>query len=452
MEGTKLLGLTQINIKINQTEAISGKTEKSGEGSGNTFGQVLDAIQNLMQTSPSGEQAPVLSATQESMHTLNGESETPVLLEEEWLELDMVLAEIAAYIEQNPVLSTSMQKEGSQTNPTIKQLVNELEQWTQKLDKGSLVTNQTQLVQDLKQLLIDITSSHNTISIDSAIEQIRAKIQLALEQGFAASGHANEMEPNVDQTNIQANDPTMTKNLETFENIRQPVKLPFLAEGPQNQNLGINQDASGMNNSVQLKDELAPTVQAGTSGQSVPNGSSIPVGTPVTTITRTDLVPGAAAPTPVLPVQEVSEWAGRFIRVSTVQAGSTQARISLYPEHLGHVEIKIMSNEGHVSAQFITETAVAKDALEGQLHQLKQTLQQFGLQVQRLDIIQQSQSPMGNNQTNLSFSSGGSNSSNEQRRSNQKESINMNKKDEDAIPAAYGHAPRKNWSNIDFSA
>jgi hypothetical protein len=156
-------------------------------------------------------------------------------------------------------------------------------------------------------------------------------------------------------------------------------------------------------------------------------------------------------------VPELQKWMSN-IKIINENPGTTEAKVSLFPKNLGHIEIKIMTVEGQLSAEIMTETLLAKDALEGQLPQLKQSLQQSGLVIQRLEILHQPVNQLNDlNQTNLSFGHGGTSSSNEQRSNNAKQaSANKEKKVElleigDEIPP-YGHTLRNSVSNIDFTA
>lgn len=98
-----------------------------------------------------------------------------------------------------------------------------------------------------------------------------------------------------------------------------------------------------------------------------------------------------ALPTPV-PVEnfakEVSGFVGK-LDITKLQ-GVSEAKISLYPEHLGQVDIKITMQNGHMVAQFVTEHVFAKESLEGQMSQLRSALQAQGIQVNKLEVTQNS--------------------------------------------------------------
>lgn len=67
--------------------------------------------------------------------------------------------------------------------------------------------------------------------------------------------------------------------------------------------------------------------------------------------------------------------------------GVSEARFSLNPDHLGHVNIKISVSNGQVVAQIYTDTAMAKETLEAQMLHLRAALQSNGLIVERLEVF-----------------------------------------------------------------
>ncbi|WP_052088289.1 flagellar hook-length control protein FliK [Paenibacillus wynnii] len=70
------------------------------------------------------------------------------------------------------------------------------------------------------------------------------------------------------------------------------------------------------------------------------------------------------------------------------KGGVAEATISLFPENLGQVDVKITMQNGQLIAQFVTEHAGAKDLLEQQMVQLRAALQSQGLQVEKLEVTQ----------------------------------------------------------------
>ncbi|MFC4775392.1 flagellar hook-length control protein FliK [Paenibacillus sp. GCM10023252] len=73
--------------------------------------------------------------------------------------------------------------------------------------------------------------------------------------------------------------------------------------------------------------------------------------------------------------------------VTTVN-GLSEAKIMLFPEHMGQVDVKISVQNGQLTAIFQTDTLMAKDALESQMMQLRTALQNQGLHVDKLEVSQ----------------------------------------------------------------
>lgn len=99
----------------------------------------------------------------------------------------------------------------------------------------------------------------------------------------------------------------------------------------------------------------------------------------------------AEVPVAPVPVHQFAQEMTGFIsgKLEIVQKGGVaEATISLFPENLGQVDVKITMQNGHLVAQFMTEHAGAKDMLEQQMNQLRAALQSQGLQVEKLEVTQ----------------------------------------------------------------
>ncbi|MGU3469629.1 flagellar hook-length control protein FliK [Paenibacillus sp. D51F] len=116
--------------------------------------------------------------------------------------------------------------------------------------------------------------------------------------------------------------------------------------------------------------------------------------------------PGAAVPdspeaTVKVPVhrfaQEVAGLVLKKLDVSS-SSGMTEARLTLTPENLGQVDVKLQIHNGQLTALFAADSPAAREAIENQLGQLRMSLQNQGFQVERLDVSASSQL-----QTSLSF-------------------------------------------------
>ncbi|MFC5702131.1 flagellar hook-length control protein FliK [Cohnella faecalis] len=123
---------------------------------------------------------------------------------------------------------------------------------------------------------------------------------------------------------------------------------------------------------------------------------------PVWSLQMNDALKGTAPSAPQLPaqipVQQFADQMEKFLVkqfVLTQGNGISEAKITLHPEHLGQVDIKIVLQNGQLTAQFVTEHLTARDLLENQLSQLRTALQGQGLQVDRMEVVQQTSSSAG---------------------------------------------------------
>lgn len=82
---------------------------------------------------------------------------------------------------------------------------------------------------------------------------------------------------------------------------------------------------------------------------------------------------------------------------------NAQIKVSIFPEHLGHLEIRLSTVDGKMAAQIFTSNLVAKEALDLQVYQLRNSLVQQGITVDRIEITQQGASTSFNQQGEQRF-------------------------------------------------
>lgn len=66
--------------------------------------------------------------------------------------------------------------------------------------------------------------------------------------------------------------------------------------------------------------------------------------------------------------------------------GVTSLEVQLYPEHLGKVIVEVSSKDGILNAKIAAETENAKNAIEGQLTLLKDSLNNQGIKVESVEV------------------------------------------------------------------
>jgi len=92
-----------------------------------------------------------------------------------------------------------------------------------------------------------------------------------------------------------------------------------------------------------------------------------------------------------VPLSNASNFVNDWLMKQAAAGGNlrTETVIRLVPEQLGQVEVKLSMQNGQLAATIVTESAMAKEALETNLGSLRANLQQAGVTVERLVVTQQ---------------------------------------------------------------
>lgn len=103
-----------------------------------------------------------------------------------------------------------------------------------------------------------------------------------------------------------------------------------------------------------------------------------------------------------------------------VKPDASSMEIQLNPENLGKVNLTVVAKNGQLTASFVTENQLAKEALENQLQTLKENLSNQGVKVEAIEVTV----------SNFSFGqSTQAESGNKQQKGTTKKSINLNEFD-----------------------
>ncbi|MDD5900465.1 MAG: flagellar hook-length control protein FliK [Lachnospiraceae bacterium] len=84
-------------------------------------------------------------------------------------------------------------------------------------------------------------------------------------------------------------------------------------------------------------------------------------------------------------VREIANQIMEQIKI-TIRPEQTNMELQLNPEHLGRVNLTITEKEGRMTAQFMTQTEVAKEAIESQMSALRESLQNQGIKVEAIEV------------------------------------------------------------------
>ena len=183
--------------------------------------------------------------------------------------------------------------------------------------------------------------------------------------------------------------------------VKPETRLPF-AQTPVFLLQALTQESAQADSAVE---QQAPDVQAMPAEELVPEAEAVQAAAPGKTEGQAQaaVLPAAfAEQKPVdaqvrqVPVQKLSETLAEWVSspARLVAGGNeTRLRINIFPEHLGHLEILVSTASGKVSAQIIASNGAAKEAVELQLNQLRQSLSQQGVEIDRLEVREDSGSP-----------------------------------------------------------
>lgn len=84
-------------------------------------------------------------------------------------------------------------------------------------------------------------------------------------------------------------------------------------------------------------------------------------------------------------VREIANQIMEQIKL-TIRPDQTNMEMQLNPEHLGRVNLTITEKEGRMTAQFTTQTEIAKEAIESQMAALRESLQNQGIKVESIEV------------------------------------------------------------------
>jgi len=155
-------------------------------------------------------------------------------------------------------------------------------------------------------------------------------------------------------------------------------------------------------------------------------------------------------------LQEMTDFLLSKIKVSPLPNG-TEARVSLYPEQLGQVDVKITLQQGQMIAQFVAETNMGRELLEANLAGLRSALQQQGIQVTKFEVQTAAEAGLLNQQQQSQHQSG-TNQQNHQKSKRTAAMARVERVNIEAVDTAYDYSPNSTGINgyteksIDFTA
>jgi flagellar hook-length control protein FliK len=100
-----------------------------------------------------------------------------------------------------------------------------------------------------------------------------------------------------------------------------------------------------------------------------------------------DVAKAESAKAPASPVRAEDVLPQVTKHLDQLKANQANAiKLQLYPEHLGKMEIKVVSHQGVISAQLTADSHAVKGMLESQVAQLQRTFAEMGLKVDKVEV------------------------------------------------------------------
>lgn len=380
----------------------------------------------------------------------------------------------------NPlVIALASSEEGEQS--TLADILNSLFSDLEPLDEAieqdpSLLAELQILIQQMYAQVTDSTEQESgTADSDAAPEALKAVPAINLTEHPTAARFVLQDALTQMATSLVNSDGTLNKNTSEFKNLLQNLQHHVQNSGVdissskgwadlksivdtlvamKEQNVQVTQASTGTlpNKQDAVISQLIATITGkSTTTETGTNASSVSASTDVeldhsTVITAGELsmrTSGTSAAKPAEPVMQASQFAKemtQFVvnKLDIVQKnGFSEATISLRPEHLGKLDVQITLQNGQLVARFMTEHTMARDMLEQQMMQLRSSLQAQGIQVERLEVTQNSS--LGSQMYQDGGRQSGSNSQ-QQRRSRERE-----EQSDDAITTAGIQEELRNW-------
>ena len=243
------------------------------------------------------------------------------------------------------------------TNSSLTDVLNQLNQNMQQiLDEHDLDTMDWQLPQDAgNERLPMSTMEPAEVSMEQKLPQDETPDVIAADTGIPVAKPGDEQP---EEAGAQIWD-TGFETKEETSGIQVQVETEQTGNRPANQNRNQQPDVALQNVAGNIVEQMTQAM----------NGVEDAQGSFYSDVQQAEIV------------KQVIEQ----IRVS-FGSDTSQLEVQLYPQHLGRIQIQVMMKNGVMTAQIHAETEMAKQAIEGQLQQLKDTFQQKSIQVEAVEV------------------------------------------------------------------
>lgn len=354
--------------------AAEGQTASEENVSENQQGALLEKLQETLQILQEIPKESLSPEEQEMMYVI------VQLLSHQMDQIESQVSNVKLG-QDKPIISNSVQEK----------LINLLQQIDQIIQKQSTVIKSFEGAVKLQGVEEKILSDPK--KVEQVFKQLTAFIQQLDSEKQDDTGKQIEFKQ---LTQVEK----LAKQMDSFT--RDSTVTPLLTEVPRTS--GQIVDASRTLTTqpvvvqVQQQDSSVMQVepiQTEANGQMLTSHSS-DVGKASQVPTRPEVGSPTPTPAPTVRVSNLIEELGGVLkgsfRLNSTQE-ATQIKVNIFPEQLGHLDIRLTASEGKIAAQIFTSNLLAKEVLELQVNQLRQSLLQQGVVIDRIEISQQSSQP-----------------------------------------------------------
>ncbi|EPD49615.1 hypothetical protein HMPREF1210_03062 [Paenisporosarcina sp. HGH0030] len=343
--------------------SVTSEGQSASEENVNQQGALLEKLQDMLQTLQEIPKENLSPEEQEMMYVI------VQMLSLQTVQIENQLNSV----EPGQVMSDSVQEK----------LINLLNQIDQEIQKQSTVTKSFEATAELVGVEENILADPK--KLEQAFKQLVAIIQQLDNEQQAITGKQQQNEV-----------AKIFKQMDSFT--QQPTDQTQLNEPPRNNGLIVDTSRTLSTQSISQLQQLdgnaarVEPVPTEVNGQ-VLTGNASEVAKASQAPTRPE---ASAPPAPTVRMSNLIEELGGVLkgsfRLNGTQEG-TQIKVNIFPEHLGHLDIRLTASEGKIAAQIFTSNLLAKEALELQVNQLRNSLLQQGVTLDRIEISQQSSQP-----------------------------------------------------------
>jgi flagellar hook-length control protein FliK len=126
--------------------------------------------------------------------------------------------------------------------------------------------------------------------------------------------------------------------------------------------------------------------KAGTASDSAPPGTNINPNSVIANNTQVTQLHEPARLAEAPKAETITQISNQI--ESLVTANRSSIRVQLYPEELGHIDLRIVSNKSGVGVTMVADKSTTQEILRSEMNMLKQSIEQAGIQLSDLNIGQ----------------------------------------------------------------